>query len=88
MSRGGGDEDNKPNTGDQGAHINLKVKARGSESHLKYEKMQGNDEEDELEEEDEDGHRDTYVEHVEKTTLQMNSGSAVIYVRGGYMGSA
>nr|GEY07164.1 PHD finger protein ALFIN-LIKE 4 [Tanacetum cinerariifolium] len=88
MSRGGGDEDKKPNTGDQGAHINLKVKARtkelpqditkkinkniellhsarlallkvkpsGSESQLKYEKMQGNDEDDELEEEDEDGH--------------------------------
>nr|GEX08683.1 PHD finger protein ALFIN-LIKE 4-like [Tanacetum cinerariifolium] len=92
MSRGGGDEDKKPNTGDQGAHINLKVKARnssifliskvlklriilvvrvryylqrlqlierGSESKLKYEKMQGNEEEDELEEEDEDGHGDT-----------------------------
>nr|GEW71167.1 PHD finger protein ALFIN-LIKE 5 [Tanacetum cinerariifolium] len=69
---GGGDEDKKPNTGDQGAHINLKVKARnssifliskvlkrGSESKLKYEKMQGNDEEDELEEEDEDGNGDT-----------------------------
>nr|GFC88368.1 PHD finger protein ALFIN-LIKE 4-like [Tanacetum cinerariifolium] len=32
---------------------------RGSESQLKYEKMQGNDEEDELEEEDEDEHGDT-----------------------------
>nr|GEX26616.1 hypothetical protein [Tanacetum cinerariifolium] len=29
-----------------------------------------------------------YAEHVEKTTLKMNSGSAVIYVRGGSMGSA
>nr|GEX61819.1 hypothetical protein [Tanacetum cinerariifolium] len=33
--------------------------ARGSESQLKYEKMQGNDEEDELEEKDKDEHRDT-----------------------------
>nr|GEU49435.1 retrovirus-related Pol polyprotein from transposon TNT 1-94 [Tanacetum cinerariifolium] len=33
--------------------------ARGSESLLKYEKMQGNDEEDELKEEDEDEHGDT-----------------------------
>nr|GEY96527.1 PHD finger protein ALFIN-LIKE 4-like [Tanacetum cinerariifolium] len=50
--------------------INLVVRVRyylqrlqlieiGSESKLKYEKMQGNDEEDKLEEEDEDGHGDT-----------------------------
>nr|GEV79843.1 PHD finger protein ALFIN-LIKE 4-like [Tanacetum cinerariifolium] len=36
-----------------------KKSARGSESQLKYEKMQGNDEEDELEEEDKDEHGDT-----------------------------
>nr|GFC30014.1 PHD finger protein ALFIN-LIKE 4-like [Tanacetum cinerariifolium] len=32
---------------------------RGSESQLKYEKIQGNDEEDELKEEDEDEQGDT-----------------------------
>ncbi|GJX55017.1 hypothetical protein Tco_0284914 [Tanacetum coccineum] len=60
-----------------------------SESQLKYAKMQGNDEEDELEEEeDEEEHRDTLCGACGETTLQMNSGSAVIYVRGGSMGSA
>ncbi|GJY23424.1 putative reverse transcriptase domain-containing protein [Tanacetum coccineum] len=51
-----------------------------SESQLKYAKMQGNDEEDELEEEeDEEEHRDTLCGACGETTLQMNSGSAVIY---------
>ncbi|GKA96888.1 alpha,alpha-trehalose-phosphate synthase [UDP-forming] 1 [Tanacetum coccineum] len=60
-----------------------------SESQLKYAKMQGNDEEDELEEEeDEEEHRDTLCGTCGETTLQMNSGSAVIYARGGSMGSA
>ncbi|GJZ50198.1 retrovirus-related pol polyprotein from transposon TNT 1-94 [Tanacetum coccineum] len=53
-----------------------------SESQLKYAKMQGNDEEDELEEEeDEEEHRDTLCGTCGETTLQMNSGSAVIYAR-------
>ncbi|GJY29356.1 hypothetical protein Tco_0405123 [Tanacetum coccineum] len=57
-------------------------------SNLKYAKMQGNDEEDELEEEeDEDEHGDTLCGACGETTIQMNSGSAVIYVRGGSMGS-
>nr|GFA57571.1 hypothetical protein [Tanacetum cinerariifolium] len=37
---------------------------RGSESQLKYEKIQGNDEEDELKEKDEDEHGDTLWSHM------------------------